>query len=236
MTETFSGPIGQGPLHGYRGESAPAAASWPIGLTIAISREAGARGGSIARRVGQKLGWQVIDQDLLEFLLHDEQAFEDLPAAARTWADERLDQLLRARVVSNEAGVVALTRAILQLGSQGEVVLVGRGAGYLLPPATTLHVRHSRTEADRIAYMSQWLRLTADESAEEVQRRDARRFEFLSTNLGWMASDSYPYDFVLNSSRLGEEPSAELIVLAVRGKLLGFEPGTIASRSHDGPE
>jgi cytidylate kinase len=214
-----------GPLHGYRGETAPARTNClPTGLTIAVSRESGARGGSIARRVGRKLGWQVVDQELLEFLAQDEQALQELPAEAREWADERLDQLLRAGILSNDAGVVALSRAVLLLGSQGEVVMIGRGAGYILPPATTLHVRIIAPEAERIAYMSQWLRLTEEEAAAEVRRRDTRRGEFLSTQLGCASDDPYPYDLILNSARLGEEPSAELIARAARGKLAEPEP------------
>src|SRR5437588_3002199 len=210
MMETYTPTAEGGPLHGYRGETAPASTSRiPTGLTIALSRESGARGGSIARRVGRKLGWQVVDQELLEFLSQDEQAFQELPAPAREWADERLDQLLRARVLSNEAGVIALARAVLLLGSQGEVVIIGRGAGYILPPATTLHVRIIAPEAERIAYMGQWLRLTTDEAAEEVRRRDARRAEFLAAQLGCAADDPYPYDLIVNSARLGEEASAE---------------------------
>jgi cytidylate kinase len=238
MAETYTGSAQPGPLHGYRGEAAPAAADrWPSGLTIALSREAGARGGSIARRAGRKLGWQVVDQELLEFLTQDEQAFQELPAAAREWANERLDQLLRARVLSTDAGVVALARTVLLLGAQGEVVIVGRGAGYILPPATTLHVRVIAPPAERVAYMSQWLRLTAEEAAEEVRRRDASRAEFLAAQIGLAADEPYPYDFVLNSSRLGEEPSAELIVQAARGKLLGLEPaGAVAPRLPDAPE
>jgi cytidylate kinase len=220
MTETYTRPAEPGPLHGYRGEPTTAD-RWPSGLTIALSRESGARGGSIARRVGHKLGWQVIDQETLESLTQDEQAFQELPAAAGEWADVRLDQLLRSRVLSTEPGIVALARAVLLLGSQGEVILVGRGAGYLLPPATTLHVRVVAPEEDRIAYMGQWQRLTAEEAAAEVRRRDARRAEFLSTNLQMPANDPYSYDFILNSGRLGEEASAELIAQAARGKLLG---------------
>ena len=225
MSETTTGTVGQGPLHGYRGEPAPAAADrWPGGLTVALSRESGARGGSIARRVGRKLGWQVVDQELIDYLLQDELAFQDLPEPARAWVDERLDQLLRARVVANDPEVVPLARAVLRLGAQGEVVVVGRGAGYLLPPATTLHVRIIAPEADRIAYLAQWLRLTTEEATEEVRRRDRRRAEFLTQYLGCQPNDPYPYDLLVNSSRLGEEQSAELLVQAARGKLLGLEP------------
>jgi len=223
--ETYTPTAEGGPLHGYRGETAPASTSRiPTGLTIALSRESGARGGSIARRVGRKLGWQVVDQELLEFLSQDEQALQELPADARRWADERLDQLLRAGVLSNDPGIMALSRAVLLLGSQGEVVIIGRGAGYILPPATTLHVRVISPEAERIAYMAQWLRLTAEESSREVRRRDSRRSEFLSAQLGCASDEPYPYDLIVNSARLGEEASAELIAKAARGKLLGLQP------------
>lgn len=236
--ETYTGTVESGPLHGYRGESALETANrFPSSLTIALSRESGGRGGSIARRVGRKLGWQVVDQELLEFLTQDEQAFQELAPAAREWADERLDQLLRARILNNDAGVVAMARAVLLLGSQGEVVIIGRGAGYILPPATTLHVRIIAPEPDRIAYMSQWLRMTADEAAEEVRRRDSRRAEFLAAQIGCAADDPNPYDFVVNSSRLGEEASAELIAQTARGKLLGLEPeAEVASRLPDAAE
>jgi cytidylate kinase len=218
----MAGTIGHGPLHGYRGESQPAVADrWPSGLTIAISREAGARGGSIAKRVGQKLGWQVVDQELLDYLTQDELAFQDLPDPAREWADNRLDKLLRSRALANDPEVIPVAKVMLRLGAQGEVVLVGRGGGYLLPPATTLHVRIVAPEADRIAYMAQWQRLTTDEAAEEVRRRDQRRAEFLTQYLGCQPNDPYPYDLLLNSSRLGEEQCAELIAQAARGKRLG---------------
>jgi hypothetical protein len=120
MVERTTGTIQQGPLHGYRGDPQPAMTDrWPRGLTVALSREAGARGGSIARRAGRKLGWQVVDQDLLEYLAQDESAFQDLPEAAREWADQRLDQLLRARAVSNDPALIPLARAILSLAAQG---------------------------------------------------------------------------------------------------------------------
>ena len=44
------------PRHGFQGDRGkpPAVRRAPLGLTIAVSREAGARGASIARRVGGK--------------------------------------------------------------------------------------------------------------------------------------------------------------------------------------
>src|SRR5262249_2178844 len=59
--------------HGYQGDrgAAPAPRAAPAALTVTVSRESGARGGTIARRVARKLGWQVYDQELLEFMASD---------------------------------------------------------------------------------------------------------------------------------------------------------------------
>ena len=87
------------PLHGYRGEPTPTPLERPRGLTVAISREAGARGGSIAKRVGRLLGWDVFDQEMLGFLAQDENARRDLlaevPPDAIAWANHRLTKLAR---------------------------------------------------------------------------------------------------------------------------------------------
>ncbi len=59
----------------------------PRGLTIAVSREAGSRGGTVARKVGQLLGWQVFGQEMLDYLVQDDTArgrlFTDVPPGAR---------------------------------------------------------------------------------------------------------------------------------------------------------
>jgi cytidylate kinase len=228
MTDIYHGETDQPPLHGYRGEAPAAIERWPCGLTIAISREAGARGGSIAQRVGRKLGWQVVDQDQLEYLAQDDHVLDELPDAARAWAELRLDELLRARTLSTDPAVIHMARVVLALGTQGEVVLIGRGAGFVLPPASTLHVRVVAPLPDRVAYMSQLLRLTEDEAAEEVRQRDAARAAYLFAHLKRQTSDAYSYDLLVNSGRLGEEVAAELVAQAARTKLLNSE--TLSSR------
>src|SRR5262249_35579105 len=142
--------------------------------------------------------------------------------AATAWVDAQLDRLLRAQNLSQHPSLLAMARMMLALGATGEVVLVGRGAGYLLPREATLHVRIIAPLEDRVAYMSQWLRLTVDEAAEQVRLRDSRRADFLSTHFHRQPADIYQYDLLLNSSLLGEELCAELIAQAARGKLAAW--------------
>jgi cytidylate kinase len=222
------GALPESPQHGFRGGRLPAgpAPSVPASLTVALSRESGSRGGSIARRAGAKLGWQVYSQELLEFVAqegaHRQEILDNLSPAAAAWVDAELDRLLRAEELSRHPSLLAMARMVLALGATGEVVLVGRGAGYLLPRASTLHVRIVAPREERIAYMSQWLRLTRDEAAEQVQIRDDRRAAFLSMHFHRQAADFYQYDLLLNSSLLGEDLCAELIAQAARAKFAAW--------------
>lgn len=210
------------PRHGFRGypEAAPGT---PRNLTIAISREAGSRGGTIAKRAGEKLGWQVYTQEVLEYIAQEgsfrQEVWGNLSESAQAWVETQVQKLVGERHLSRNAAVLEQARMVLALGAQGDVVLLGRGAGCILPAASTLHVRLVAPVADRIAYMSQWLRLTEDEAAEQVRQRDSRRTEFLATHFQCSPADVQQYDMVLNSSLLGEETCADLIVQAAHAKL-----------------
>lgn len=231
MMEPEELPPGESPHHGFQGDRAPAPVrdEVPASLTIAISREAGSRGTSIGTRAGHKLGWQIYNQELLEYMAQEgtyrQDVIANLPPPAARWAEERLNTLLREQNLSQHPTIIDLARIILALGAQGEVVLIGRGAGCILPPETTLHVRTVAPLNDRIAYMSQWLRLTEAEAAEQVRVRDTRRSEFIATHFHRQPTDVHQYDLVLNTKLLGEDLSAELVAQAARAKLAALQSG-----------
>ena len=64
------GDLLEPPLHGNRGDREPTKLlETPLGLTVAISREAGARGGSIAKRVGKRLGWHTDQTEETQYIV-----------------------------------------------------------------------------------------------------------------------------------------------------------------------
>lgn len=209
------------PLHGFRGDPSALLVK-PRGLTVAITREAGARGGSIARRVAEVLGWQHFNQDMLDYLNRDATAraelIADLPPGATAWADAELARLSEQYRLMPGSDTAEVMRLMLTVAAGGEAVLVGRGAGFVLPAATTIHVRVVAPLDDRIAFMGQLHRLTKDEAAEEVKVRDGRRAAFLSHLFPQDVLDPYRYDLIVNSSRLGEEGCADVIADVVRAK------------------
>jgi len=218
-------PQPESPRHGFQGDRAvlPAQPRVPAALSLAISRESGARGGTIARRAARRLGWQVYDQELLEFMaqesaIQQESMLDALPMPEREWAEGRLEQLLREENLSQHPGLLNLARVVLSLGAQGQVILIGRGAGYILPRASTLHARIVAPLPDRVAYLSQWQRLTVEEASERIRVRDQRRGEFIQAHFHCQPDDVHRFDLVLNSGLLGEDVCAELLVQAARAR------------------
>ena len=215
------------PAHGYRGETElDAPLTRPRGLAVAISRQAGARGGTVAKKVADVLGWQVFDNETLDYLVDDDTArvqfLSEIPDAAKAWAAAHLAQLQRQNGFSADAETLGMIELLLAVAARGDVVIVGRGAGYLLPSETTVHVRVVAPLESRVAYFAQWLRLSIPEAAVEVQARDQRRAHFLST-IGRDPTDPTGYDMVVNSGRLGIEGTAQFIGWAVRTKQMFAE-------------
>lgn len=212
----------QAPVHGFRGDAPATPLARPLGLTVAVSREAGARGAEVARRVADVLAWQVFDHDTLDFLVQNDtaraQLLADVPAEARAWADAQLDHLRRDHHLNADPDALPLIRLVLTVAARGNAVVVGRAAGFMLPPETTVHVRVVAPADARVAYVAQEQRLTRPEAAEEVRARDARRAAFLDQTLGRDPSDPTAYDLVVNSERLGVEGAAQFIGWAVRTK------------------
>ncbi len=208
------------PKHGFQGDrgASPSARMAPMGLAIAVSREAGARGGTIARLAAEKLAWQVYDQELLEYTAQNpvirQGLTSDLSPACIDWVAQRLKELQRIYGLGDDADVRNLAEVILYLGAQGQMVFVGRAAGCILPRETTLHVRLVAPLKERIAYMGQWLRLSSEEAAERVRQRDERRAEFVRKHFHRSPTDVHQYDLILNSSLLGEDGCADLIARA----------------------
>ncbi len=211
------------PQHGDRGAPSLAVGErLPRGWCIAISRQVGARGSRIAHRLGRMLGWQVFEQELLDYLASNDtarmQLIADLPVTLRDWADGELSRIQAMHQLTNLHELGELPRMQLMLAAQGGVIFVGRGAGFLLRPEATLHVRLIAPREERIAYMTQHLRLTHDEAARLVEHRDATREEFLKQHFSYIPPQLDPFDLVLNTSQLGEEGSARVLLEALRAR------------------
>src|SRR2546421_11937723 len=107
---------------------------------ITVSREYGAGGGEVARRLAETLGWELLDRELL----HQAAAVEHVPDADLEKLDEKALRLIdRLRLhPPHERYMHGLREAARSALDRGNVVLVGRGTRQLLGDAPdVLHLR-----------------------------------------------------------------------------------------------
>jgi cytidylate kinase len=189
-------------------------------FTIALSRQVGARGTSVARVIGARMGWPVYDRELLEEIGKTMKVRADLLKSVDerrvTSMQECIEALMTTTHVRAGAYFRHLLDTLLSLGLHGECIIVGRGAPQVLPPDTTLRVRLVGKIEDRIAVMMKELDVNAAQAGKHIESTDLERTRFVREHFHKDPTDPLQYDLVLNSSRFSNEECASVIVQALQ--------------------
>ena len=192
----------------------------PPAFSIALSRLTGALGTSIARAVGERLGWKVYDHELLEQIAHDMNVrvslLEGIESKQVSWIEEMMEAFATAPSVNEMSYLNHLVGTVLSLGARGQCVFVGRGAAYILPPARTLRVQLTAPLDFRISVISRERGLSREEAKEVVEKTDRRRAHFIRDNFLADMRDPTRYDLILNVARFSVGSCAEQIIEALR--------------------
>ena len=204
----------------YREAHQRAGSSGSPPVTIAISRQAGAGGTSVALEVGSRLGWPVYDYALVEQIAREmhlrTKLLESVDERRKSWVLECAEAFGRAPVVSESAYVRHLIETVVALGTHGSCVIVGRGAAHILPPPMTLRVRLVAGREDRITGLAREKDLSREEAARRVDDIERERNAFLKDHFHIDIRNPELYDLVLNSSRFSYSECADLIVDGLR--------------------
>ncbi len=203
-------------------ESAASPAAAPPALTIALSRQAGTPGTSVAREVGARLGWPVYDHELLQRIAQEMglrvRLLESVDERRQSWLRECIEAFASAPVsgkyISEGAFVRHLVETVLSLGAHGECIIVGRGSAQLLAPQTTLRVRLVAALADRVAAVARRFGLAPKEAEHRVHETERERVQFVRDHFQKDPADPANYDLILNTSRWSVAECAELIIQA----------------------
>jgi len=177
----------------------------PPPFTIALAREAGAKGSTIAQAVGARLDWPVYDKELLQRIAEEKglqaRLLEGLDEKYIDWLTATMRRLCAVPTPDSYVYLKPLLQVLATLSSQGHCIIVGRGAAVVLPVETTLSVRLIAPRPMRIAHMQEKLGLSPAEAERWVDQTDRERNRFLKEHFHHDPSDAHQYDLVLNSGR-----------------------------------
>ncbi len=195
---------------------------------ITITREYGAGGGEVARKLAEVLGWELLDRELL----HQAAEVEHVPDAELERLDEKaLTMGDRFRLHPPHQKYLHGLKAVVETAAErGNVVLVGRAARHLLSERPgTLHLRLVAPKLWRAQRMSQVESWSLDESLARCTETDRVRSRFARYFFGDKATQSAQYDLVFNTERVPLDDVVAVAAAIVRGTWAAT-PGRSAPR------
>jgi len=174
---------------------------------IAVSRQYGAGGGEVARRVAEELGFDFYDREIIHRIAEDAHESERVVAALDEKDRELLTDWMSALASDHYLGSFGyryhLSRVVSALSAPGGVVILGRGAHIILGQGKALRVSVTAPLETRIKTVGQREGLSEREARQRVFAVDAERRSFLARLFHTEVEDPTQFDLVLNTAVLG---------------------------------
>lgn len=184
---------------------------------ITISREMGSGGIPVAHKVAEKLGYQLIDG---EMIIAAAEAY-GLSAEAVEQADEKPPHFVDTLDSKQFLDLHLIELIILEAALKGNVVIYGRGGQDLLKDVNSvLRTRIIAPFEDRVERWAEREWLDPDRARYLVRKSDQQRAGFIKYYFDRDWDDSVHYDLVINTQRLSEDKAVEVICDSVKDENL----------------
>jgi cytidylate kinase len=174
---------------------------------ITISREPGSGGSEVARRLAADLGMDLIGAQIIHKVAEQagvsDKVVASLDEKEVTRRDSWIDSMFRTRHIWPDEYLLHLTKVVGTIGKQGNTVIVGRGAQFILPPQETFRVRLIAPREIRIRNVMRDSNTGFEDSERYVYKTEADRNAFHRKyfNVEWANADHY--DLVINTGYMG---------------------------------
>lgn len=183
---------------------------------ITIGREYGAGGRTIAKRLSEQLGIPYYDKDIIrltaektgfsEEMIHDTEE-EKVGRSVFNWL------MPTSTASSYDKAIIAQAQTIRKLAKEGPCIIVGRGADYILRDLpNVLNVFVFAKEEDKVQYAMDTFGETYEEGLHRVRHSDAGRESYYHYLTRGKWGDLSNYHLTLNSSCIGKEACADVII------------------------
>jgi cytidylate kinase len=185
---------------------------------ITISRQFGAGGETLGKKVADRLGYTFAHSDILQRVAEEANVSKDWVEAFEKEAGSRISRFISGmvsqrlvdRVLKDERGYLDekiyldyLVLIIAQIADEGDVVILGRGSQYILDDhPEAFHILLVDEFENRVNFMVKHYDMTTRKASQTVTNEDRRRAN-LYRRLGKSDYDDPSlYHLVLNMGRL----------------------------------
>ena len=191
--------------------------------TISFSRKIGVGALEIADILAKKIGYDVVERELLEHIAQEAKLSEKTVA----YFDERYPGVLNefAKLLFGEKSFIKsdynrhLANVVLSIAGLEPTIFVGRGTHLIIPRDRVLAVRFICSDEHRIKRLSRILKVKEKEAADKLPQIDKEQRQFFKKTFGKKDAAPYEFDMVINCDYINHaQDAAEIIEVAFKKK------------------
>jgi cytidylate kinase len=194
---------------------------------ITISRQFGAGGKTLTDQLAARLGYGVANEEIIDKLAQSSKLSTD---SIRSFEGEEDGEFQvtpstgfirrifdpSKNFMDEQQYVKLLNRLIPQIADKGNIIILGRGAQFILQDRKdVVHILLLAAEVDRVKFMQAHYDLTPDEARQAVIKQGKRRLKLMKLFNSTDYDQPVHYDLVLNMSKLNIDRAVELICTLV---------------------
>jgi Cytidylate kinase-like family len=191
--------------------------------TICISRKLAVGGVEIADILAEKIGYRVVDQQILQHIATQTSLSEKTVAIFDERYPGKLSELVtlafgeKAFIKSDYTK--QLFSSVYAIAAFGPSIFVGRGVHLLLPREKVLAARIISSVQFRVQRLSSLMNISQEESAKQIRELDKQQAAFFKEVYNKKDASPYEFDLVVNCDYIKEPQSVgEIILSAFREK------------------
>jgi cytidylate kinase len=171
---------------------------------VTVSRQHGSRGREVAAKLAERFHYTLLHRNTIDRISestgHLRRLLEALDEHSRSQVSIWVDSMLSGKYLDETDYAAALFKTVHSIARLGGVVVVGRGANFIIGPDAGVHLRIVAPREERIASLARRKGITEAAAGREIDVYDHDRDAFVRKLFHRSVEDPLAYDVVLNQS------------------------------------
>ena len=189
---------------------------------IAVSRQTGSIGRTVAERLAGDLGLSLFGGDIVHRIAQQahisDRVVESLDEKGRSFVDDLVASFEGAHGMDSAVYFRHLVRVVGTIARHGNAVIVGHGSAHILDQPQVVRVRFVGPVDERVREFARRSEIPEDEARNLVRETDAERSAFVRRYFDVDDEDVDNYDLVINGAHTTVAEAAELLETALDKK------------------
>lgn len=185
---------------------------------ITIAREPGSGGAPIAAAVAEKLGYSLIDEQIIDEIARSTKKRKEIIKAvdekSRTAIQDIVHSLLNREYIQDTTYLTELVKVVLANAYKGKCVILGRGGNFITPFARGLHVNITAPYKVRVQRAIDFEGHSAARAKEVIAKIEKEREDFVTQYFRMDPNKKNSYDLTLNTTYFQVDQARDVIIEA----------------------